>query len=190
MQKQRNICVYCGSSDGNRPEYRAVAAELGVAMAQADIGLVYGGACVGLMGAVADAVLAAGGRAVGFIPRQLMEREVAHHGLTELHVVETMHERKHGMAALADAFLALPGGYGTFDELCEILGWAQLGIHAKPVLILNQGGYYDPLLAMLDRAVEEGFLKLHNRQAAMQAATVDAAMQAIQSAWATAALGR
>lgn len=159
-------------------------------MAQADIGLVYGGACVGLMGAVADAVLAAGGRAVGFIPRQLMKREVAHHGLTELHVVETMHERKHGMAALADAFLALPGGYGTFDELCEILGWAQLGIHSKPVLILNQGGYYDPLLAMLDRAVAEGFLKEQHRQAAMRATTVESAMRAIQSAWDMAAQGR
>lgn len=183
MHPQRNICVYCGSSDGNRPEYRAAAVELGAAMAQAGVGLVYGGACVGLMGAVADAALDAGGRAIGFIPRQLMEREVAHRGLTELRVVETMHERKHGMAALADAFIALPGGYGTLDELCEILGWAQLGIHSKPVVLLNVGGYYDPLLTMLDRAVAEGFLKAQHRHSALQAPTVDAALQKIQAAW-------
>ena len=183
MRPERNICVYCGSSDGRLPEYRAAALELGYAMAQAGVGLVYGGACVGLMGAVADSILAAGGNAIGFIPRRLMEREVAHRGLTKLHVVETMHERKHGMAALADAFIALPGGYGTLDELCEILGWAQLGLHAKPIVLVNIAGYYDPLLAMLDQAVGEGFLKVQHRYSALQAPTVNAAMQKIQSAW-------
>lgn len=183
MQSGKNICVYCGSSEGNRPEYRAAAVELGHAMAQVGVGLVYGGARVGLMGAIADAVLAAGGHAVGIIPKHLMGREVAHRGLTELHVVETMHERKHQMAALADAFIALPGGYGTLDELCEVLGWAQLGLHAKPIVLLNPAGYYDPLLAMLDRAVKDGFLKPQNRQHAIQAKTIDATMQAIQSAW-------
>jgi uncharacterized protein (TIGR00730 family) len=182
-QNQRNICVYCGSSDGNRPEYRAVAMELGQALAQSGVGLVYGGACIGLMGAVADAALAAGGRVVGIMPRRLVEREVAHRGLTKLRVVETMHERKHQMATLADAFIALPGGYGTLDELCEVLGWAQLGIHAKPIVLLNVAGYYDPLLAMLDHAVQDGFLKAQSRQFALQAKTVDATMQAIQEAW-------
>jgi uncharacterized protein (TIGR00730 family) len=190
MQTERWICVYCGSSDGLRPEYRTAAAELGAAMARAGIGLVYGGARVGLMGAVADAVLAGGGRVVGWIPHQLAKREVAHTGLTELHVVDSMHERKHGMAARADAFLALPGGYGTLDELCEILGWAQLGLHAKPVVLLNQNGYYDPLLAMLDRAVAEGFLKPQNRSAAQAVATVDEALRKIESAWAAQAESR
>ena len=162
--------------------------ELGHAMGQAGVGLVYGGARVGLMGAVADAVLAASGSAVGIIPRQLMEREVAHRGLTELRVVETMHERKHQMAALADAFIALPGGYGTLDELCEVLGWAQLGLHAKPIALLNIAGYYDPLFTLLDAAVREGFLKAHNREFAMQAATVKQAMQNIQTVWAGTAL--
>ncbi len=183
MHPQRNICVYCGSNNGNRPEYRALATQLGTTMAQANIGLVYGGACVGLMGAVADAALAAGGRAIGYIPRQLMEREVGHPGLTELHVVETMHERKFQMAAQSDAFLTLPGGYGTLDELCEILGWAQLGSHAKPTVLLNHGGYYDPLLAMLDRAVEEGFLKPEHRASALAVSTVEAAIEKIQQAW-------
>ena len=152
-------------------------------MAHAGIGLVYGGACVGLMGAVADSALAAGGRAIGYIPRQLMEREVGHPGLTELHVVETMHERKYQMAAQADAFLALPGGYGTLDELCEILGWAQLGIHSKPTVVLNQDGYYDPLLAMLDRAMVEGFLKPEHRASALAVSTVKEAIEKIQRAW-------
>ena len=183
MQRNRSICVYCGSNDGIRPEYRAVASALGTAMARADIGLVYGGARVGLMGAVADAVLAEGGRVVGWIPHQLAKREVEHTGLTELHVVGSMHERKHGMAACADAFLALPGGYGTLDELCEILGWAQLGLHAKPVVLLNQNGYYDPLLTMLDRAMEEGFLKPQHRRTAQAAAGVEAALHLIQAAW-------
>lgn len=187
MQRKRNICVYCGSSAGNRPEYRAAAQELGRTLAQAGIGLVYGGAHVGLMGAVADAALAARGSVIGVIPRHLAEREVAHHGLTELHVVETMHERKQQMASLSDAFIALPGGYGTLDELCEVLGWAQLGLHAKPIVLLNTCRYYDPLLTMLDQAVREGFLSMENRQYAIAAATSEEALQRIQSVWNVAA---
>jgi uncharacterized protein (TIGR00730 family) len=183
MQKKRNICVYCGSSDGVRREYRATAVELGQTMARSGVGLVYGGARIGLMGALADAALDAGGRVIGIMPQHLVEREIAHRGLTELHVVGSMHERKHKMAALADAFIALPGGYGTLDELCEMLGWAQLGIHNKPIVLLNLRGYYGPFLSMLDHAVQEGFLKAKNRQFAMQAETVDAAIRAIQEAW-------
>ncbi len=172
MPRLKTICVYCGSSKGSRNAYRAAALELGTAMAQAGFRLVYGGGHVGLMGVVADAVLAAGGEVIGIIPRQLAEREVAHRGLTRLHIVETMHQRKHMMAELADAFIALPGGYGTLDELCEVLGWAQLGLHTKPIILLDVADYWQPLFAMLDRAVQEGFLKEANRQHALRAASV------------------
>jgi hypothetical protein len=169
MSKSKAICVYCGSSIGVRSEYRSIAKELGIAMAEADFRLVYGGAHVGLMGVVADAVLAAGGEVIGVIPQQLADREVAHRGLTELHVVRSMHERKHMMAELADAFVAMPGGYGTMDELCEVLGWAQLAIHDKPIILLDTADYWQPLFAMLDRAVEEGFIHSHHRRHAMRA---------------------
>ena len=142
-------------------------------MAKAGIRLVYGGGHVGLMGAVADAALAAGGTVIGVIPQQLADREMAHRGLTELHIVQSMHERKHQMANLADAFIALPGGYGTLDELCEVLGWAQLGLHEKPVILLDVAEYWQPLFTMLDRAVEEGFLKPVNRQAALRVSSVE-----------------
>jgi len=181
MPKQKTICVYCGSSEGVRAEYRSVAAELGAAMGKAGFRLVYGGAHVGLMGAVADAVLAAGGEVIGVIPQQMVEREVAHNGLTELHIVRSMHERKHMMAELADAFIALPGGYGTLDELCEVLGWAQLGLHDKPILLLDTAEYWQPLFAMLDRAVEEGFLKQENRQSALRATSVSAIFKILQA---------
>lgn len=141
-------------------------------MVAAGFRLVYGGAHVGLMGAVADAVLAAGGQAIGIIPQHLVDREVAHRGLTELHIVADMHTRKHKMAEMADAFIALPGAYGTLDELCEVLGWAQLGLHRKPILLLDIAGYWQPLFAMLDRAVQEGFLKQENREFATRAASV------------------
>lgn len=141
-------------------------------MAAAGHRLVYGGARIGLMGVLADTVLGAGGEAIGVIPRYLAVREVAHTGLTELHVVDTMHQRKQMMANLADAFLALPGGYGTLDEFCEVLGWAQLGLHAKPVILLDTEDYWQPLFAMFDRAVAEGFLKLESRRRALRAATV------------------
>ena len=172
MPGVRSVCVYCGSAAGARPEYRAAAQELGHAFAAEGIRLVYGGAHVGLMGAVADAALAAGGHVTGFIPQHLVDREVAHRGLSELYVVRDMHERKHSMAEQADAFLALPGGYGTLDELCEVLGWAQLGLHRKPIILLDVAGYWQPFLSMLDHAVQEGFLKKANRESALCAGTV------------------
>ena len=159
----KRICVFCGSSPGSRPEYRAAAEELGAELVRRNIGLVYGGGNVGLMGVLADAVLKAGGEAVGVIPENLIGREVGHSGLTKLHVVRSMHERKALMADLSDAFIALPGGFGTLEEFCEIVTWSQLGLHAKPCGILNVLGYYSPLLAMFDHAVHERFLKPENR---------------------------
>ena len=159
----RSICVFCGSSSGARPEFAASARLLGELLAARGIELVYGAGDVGLMGILADAALTAGGRVVGVIPQALMERELAHHGLSELHVVRTMHERKAMMADRAEAFVALPGGFGTADELFEILTWAQLGIHARPVALLNVAGFFDPLLAWIDRAVEERFLREEHR---------------------------
>jgi uncharacterized protein (TIGR00730 family) len=160
----KRICVFCGSSAGSRPEYRAAAAEFRTELARRSIGLVYGGSNVGLMGIVADAVLAAGGEAIGVIPQHLMSREVGHTGLTKLHVVRSMHERKSLMADLADAFAALPGGFGTLDEFCEVVTWTQLGLHLKPCGILNVLGYYSSLLRMFDHALQEQFLKPENRQ--------------------------
>ena len=159
----KRICVFCGSSPGSRPEYRAAAEEMGTELARSNIGLVYGGTHVGLMGVLADTVLKAGGEVVGVIPENLMAKEVGHNGLTKLHVVHSMHERKALMADLSDAFIALPGGFGTLEEFCEIVTWAQLGLHANPCGILNVLGYYSPLLAMFDHAVEERFLKTENR---------------------------
>ena len=159
----RRLCVFCGSSIGNKKSYRAAAEELGRFLASKKIGLVYGGGKVGLMGALADAALAAGGEVIGVIPEHLMAREVGHMGLTDMRVVGSMHERKALMADLSDAFVALPGGYGTFEEFCEVLTWSQLGLHQKPCGLLNVEGYYSPLLEMFDRAVEERFLKSENR---------------------------
>jgi uncharacterized protein (TIGR00730 family) len=152
------VCVFCGSNVGRNPAYEQAAVAVGTALAKADLKLVYGGGKVGLMGAVADAALAAGGRVVGVMPRALFEREIAHAGLSELHVVETMHERKQTMASLADGFLALPGGAGTFEEFFEQWTWAQLGIHAKPVGLLDVNAYFQPLLALIDKIVAEGFM--------------------------------
>jgi uncharacterized protein (TIGR00730 family) len=163
MGAMRRVCVFCGSSPGARPEYRAAAAELGRLLAERGTGLVYGGARVGLMGAVADAVLAGGGEAIGVIPHALVSKEVAHGGLTELHVVSTMHQRKALMADLADGFVALPGGFGTFEEFCEVLTWSQLGFHPKPCGLLNVAGYYVPLLALFDHGVDEGFIRPQHR---------------------------
>ena len=159
MPPVARICVFCGANPGLRPAYAEAARELGRELARARIELVFGGGRVGLMGVIADATLAAGGRAIGVIPRSLVLREVAHEGLSEQHVVESMHERKALMVRLSDAFVALPGGFGTFDELCEVLTWAQLGFHAKPIALLNVGAYFDPLLAMFDRAVLDGFVQ-------------------------------
>ena len=158
------LCVYCGSNSGNHAEYTEVAVSLGTEMARRNISLIYGGGKVGLMGTVADAVLNAGGKAIGVIPRQLVEREVAHKGLTELQVVDTMHQRKTRMFELADAFVALPGGYGTMDEMFEMLTWAQLGLHRYPCAFYNVRGYYTPLRGMMDHMVSEGFVRSEQRQ--------------------------
>jgi hypothetical protein len=159
----RRICVFCGSSFGSRPAYREAAETTGRLLCQRGIELVYGGGNVGLMGTMADACLDGGGRVIGVIPQALVDKEVAHLGLTELRVVQSMHERKSLMADLSDAFLALPGGYGTWDELCEALTWTQLGIQRKACALLNVSGYYDAFLEFADRAVSEGFLKDVNR---------------------------
>jgi uncharacterized protein (TIGR00730 family) len=160
----RSLCVFCGSSVGNRPEHAAAAKETGRLLAERGIRLVYGAGNVGLMGILADAALEAGGEVIGVIPQMLVDRELAHRGLTYLRIVGTMHERKALMAELSNAFLALPGGLGTFEELCEALTWSQLGIHAKPCGALNVNGYFDHLAALLDRAALEGFLSAENRQ--------------------------
>jgi uncharacterized protein (TIGR00730 family) len=159
----RRVAVYCGSADGYDPAYRAEATELGAAISAAGLGLVYGGANVGLMGAVADAALASGGEVIGILPEVLADREIAHKHLTRLETVATMHQRKARMVALADAFLILPGGYGTLDEMLEIITWSQLRIHAKPCILINTLGYWDGLLQFLDSTVSEGFLKPENR---------------------------
>ena len=154
----RRICVFCGASAGRNPQYATVAALVGASLAQRGIELVYGGSAVGLMGAVADGALAAGGRVTGVIPAALVDRELAHKGVTELRVVTTLHERKAAMAELSDAFLALPGGLGTLEELAEVLSWAQLELHAKPVGALDVAGFFGPLVAYLDHAEREGFI--------------------------------
>jgi uncharacterized protein (TIGR00730 family) len=175
------LCVFCGSSGGGPAVYAGTARALGAALAAGGVGLVYGGGHVGLMGVLADAVLAAGGTAVGVIPQGLVDRELAHTGLTELHVVATMHERKALMAELSDAFAALPGGCGTADELFEILTWAQLGLHAKPVGLLNVAGFFDPLLAWLDRAVRDGFVRAEHRRLLHVSADVAGLLQLLGS---------
>lgn len=169
----RSVCVYCGSSNGNDPAYLAAAHALGDALLNNNLTLVYGGASVGLMGAVADRVMAGGGRVVGVIPKGLLEKEVAHHGITELHVTASMHERKTKMAELADAFIALPGGIGTLEELFEAWTWTQLDFQRKPVGVLNVLGYFDGLLRFLDHSVDAGFLKPAHRT--MLAASEDSA---------------
>jgi uncharacterized protein (TIGR00730 family) len=160
----KRICIFCGSSTGTRPEYAETARTMGRALVRRGIGLVYGGGCVGLMGIVADEVMGGGGEVVGVIPEALVTRELAHGDITQLIVVHSMHERKAKMAELSDAFIALPGGYGTFEEFCEILTWAQLGLHRKPCGILNVNDYYEPLLRLFDNAVAEGFLRPANRR--------------------------
>ena len=160
----KRVCVFCGSSPGNRPEYREAAERLANELARRHIGLVFGGGCVGLMGVIADAVLAAGGHVIGIIPHALVAREVAHKSLPDLRIVNSMHERKAMMAELSDAFIAMPGGFGTFEEFCEVVTWTQLGLHRKRCGLLNVLGYYDPLLGLFDRAVEDGFVKPSGRE--------------------------
>jgi uncharacterized protein (TIGR00730 family) len=162
-----SVCVFCGSSAGNDPRFAEAANEFGALLAREGITLVYGGGHVGLMGILADAVLANGGKVTGVIPRALWDREVGHRNLTELHVVESMHERKALMASLADAFVALPGGLGTLEEIFEVWTWAQLGIHDKPVGFLDVDGFYAPLLAFLDHGVDAGFVRAPHRAMAI-----------------------
>jgi len=157
------LCVFCGSSTGKRPAYRQVAEQLGGVMVERGIELVYGGGNIGLMGVLADTVLARGGKVTGVIPDSLMAREVGHRGLTELRIVNSMHERKALMSDLSDGFIALPGGFGTLEEFCEVVTWSQLGLQSKPCGLLNVESYYAPLLELFDQAVREGFLSKENR---------------------------
>jgi uncharacterized protein (TIGR00730 family) len=173
VSRFRRLCVFCGSSRGSSPAFAEAARELARALVHARIGIVYGGGNVGLMGVLADEALAADGEVIGVIPHGLAVREVAHAGLAELRVVRSMHERKATMAELSDGFVALPGGYGTFEELLEIITWAQLGLHAKPIGVLDVEGYYAPLFELLDRGVEQGFLRAENRRLVLRAGTVD-----------------
>lgn len=172
----QNVAVFCASANGSDPVYCAAAAELGRALATRNIGLVYGGSNVGLMQAVAEAALAAGGRVIGVIPNVLVDLEVAHYGLTELHVTDTMHTRKAMIGERSDAYIALPGGFGTFEEMFEALAWQTLKLHAKPIVLLNINGFYDQLLAFLDHCVDQGMLKPKNREIILVAGTVDEAL--------------
>ncbi len=182
MRHLRSICVFCGSRDGARPSYRDIAFNTGRLLSSRNIELVYGGASVGLMGAVADGVIEMGGRVTGVIPHGLADRERIHAGATEIILVDTMHTRKARMAELSDAFIALPGGMGTLEEFTEIFTWAQLGIHGKPFGLLNVEGFYDPFVQMLDHMVAEGFLSAHDR--AMVCVHEDiAALVDMLSAW-------
>lgn len=177
-----NLCVFAGSSFGARPEYRRAAADLGATLASRRIGLVYGGARVGLMGAVADGALDEGGTVIGVIPRSLAELEIAHTGLTELHVVESMHARKARMADLADGFIVLPGGIGSLEEAFEVWTWSQLGIHSKPIGLLNVAGYYERLEGFLDHVVTEGFVKAVHRHMLLSRTTPGALIDALETA--------
>lgn len=165
----QRLCVFCGSSPGSRSTYAEATRRLGQSLAARGLGVVYGGGHVGLMGILADSVLESGGAVIGVIPQALVDKELAQAGLTELHIVTTMHQRKALMADLADGFAALPGAFGTADELFEILTWAQLGLHAKPIGLLNVAGYFDPLRAWLDHAAGEGFLRPAHRRLLLEA---------------------
>jgi len=158
------ICVFCGSSIGSHPAYRQAAEQLGALLVEGGIELVYGGGNIGLMGVLADSVLARGGRVIGVIPSFMQAREVAHNGLSELRIVSSMHERKAVMSDLSDGFIAMPGGFGTFEEFCEVVTWSQLGLQSKPCGLLNVANYYAPLLELFDGAVREGFLREENRR--------------------------
>jgi uncharacterized protein (TIGR00730 family) len=159
----KRICVFCGSNSGLNPVFLETAEKVGLFLAENNIELVYGGGRVGLMGKIADTVMANSGKVIGIIPRSLAEKEVAHSGLTELHIVNSMHERKALMAELSDGFIALPGGFGTFEELCEIITWAQLGIHKKPCGFLNINGFYNSLIELFDTATRENFIRTEHR---------------------------
>ena len=173
----KHVCVFAGSSDSARPEYRDAARELGRAIVDRRLDLVYGGARLGLMGVLADTVLEAGGRVTGIIPEHLVEKEIAHRGLSELHIVTSMHERKALMADLSDVFIALPGGLGKLEELFEVLTWAQLGLHMKPCGLLNVRGYFDGLLAHLDHSIAEGFIRPESRPKLLVSTQSEALLQ-------------
>ena len=176
----KSICVFCGSSTGTEALYAEAARRTGEAIVRRDLTLVYGGGRIGLMGEIARSVLENGGRAIGVIPEALLRKELAYDDLTELHVVRTMHERKQMMADLADGFVAMPGGYGTFEEFCEVLTWAQLGIHHKPCALLNVNRYYDGMLALFDHAVTEGFVRPLHRSMVLAATEPDALLNAME----------
>ena len=182
QNRPRRVAVYCGSADGNNPAFLAEARALGTAIAAAGLGVVYGGANAGLMGAVADSALAAGAEVIGVLPEILAGREIAHTGLTRLETVATMHQRKARMVALADAFLILPGGYGTLDEMLEIVTWSQLRLHAKPCILINTLGYWNGLLEFLDSTVAAGFLKPENRALLIVAGSAREAVEWVVSA--------
>ena len=177
----KRVCVFCGSNAGIRPEYGIAAQGLASVLARRGLGLVYGGGNVGLMGLLADSMLEAGGEVIGVIPQTLVAKEVAHRGVTALRIVDTMHQRKALMNELSDAFIALPGGFGTLDEFFEILTWSQLGIHGKPSGLLNVSGFYDSLLAMLDHAVNERFLRPAHRELVIADIDADSLVQRLLS---------
>ena len=177
----KRLCVFCGSNKGRRSEYAVATRKMGETLAARGIGLVYGGGHVGLMGVIADAVLHAGGEVIGVIPRAMVDKELAMDGLTHMHVVDTMHQRKALMAELSDGFAALPGASGTADEFFEIMTWAQLGLHTKPIGMLNVSGYFDLLLRWLDQTVAEGFLKARHRQLVLEAPEPDELLDRLQS---------
>ena len=177
----KRVCLYCGSSDGSPAVYREASVVMAQRLAEQGIGIVYGGAAIGIMGAIADAALEAGGQVIGVIPQGLVELEIAHQGLTSLETVDDMHQRKARMAALSDAFIALPGGFGTLEELFEMLTWSQLGFHAKPCSVLNVGGFYDGLLSFLDHQVDGGFVKPQHRELLLSESEPSALLARLQS---------
>lgn len=177
-----HVCVFCGSKKGNNPAHTKFAQELGSQLAAHNIGLVFGGGSVGLMNEVANAVIDAGGHTHGVIPNHLHKRERTHHGVAKMDITDTMHERKATMSALCDAYIALPGGFGTFEELLEVITWAQLGLHDKPVILANVDGYYDKLIAFIDEAVTTGFVTSSNRQLLKTAETVEQCIQHLTAA--------
>jgi uncharacterized protein (TIGR00730 family) len=176
-----SITVFCGSSAGNHPAFSQSARALGQALAQRQVRVIYGGASVGLMGAVADSALASGGQVWGIIPQQLMDRELAHNGLTTLTVVASMHERKTLMSQHASGYVVLPGGYGTWEEFFEVVTWKQLGLHKKPIILLNVEGYYDALLSQVDHGVEAGFMRPAFKEYILPARSVEAAMSLLET---------
>jgi uncharacterized protein (TIGR00730 family) len=182
MATMQRICVFCGSSVGNEPAFQAAAAALGRALAERGSTLVYGGGNIGLMGVIADQVLQDGGRVIGVIPRQLVEKELAHRGISDLRIVGSMHERKALMAELADGFIALPGGYGTVEEFSEVLTWGQLGLHQKPMGMLNVAGYFDHFLRFLDHAVHVRLLRPEHRQLVLESDSAEGILQRL-TAW-------